>query len=323
MSVGSTIWYAISSCLLLFSCEIGLPVQVRDAALGVTTEAPSSQINRDYQVMQNEKAMTEGQADAVAYQKAPVNEHLLKLARTQPYYKRNRPHICSFFLKGECTRGEFCPYLHEMPNDDPELAKQNMKDRFYGRNDPVAKKMMDRIADMPNLTPPEDRSITTLYVGGVDPDRITEQDLADVFYAYGELKAIHVAAASKCAFVTYTTREAAEFAAQSLLNKLNIHGIKLNLRWGKPQQPRDDTITEPAPMMTAVPSIIPGMGEYMFPAQPDVGDTRYPSMDSQLMGARTDATQRSTPLPKQQSHVDVGMRTLPAGPVPQQQQQLQ
>ena len=35
---------------------------------------------------------------------------LLKLARTTPYYKRNRPHICSFWVKGECKRGDECPY---------------------------------------------------------------------------------------------------------------------------------------------------------------------------------------------------------------------
>ena len=34
---------------------------------------------------------------------------LMKLARTTPYYKRNRPHICSFWVKGECKRGEECP----------------------------------------------------------------------------------------------------------------------------------------------------------------------------------------------------------------------
>lgn len=37
---------------------------------------------------------------------------LLKLARTTPYYKRNRPHICSFWVKGECKRGEECPYRY-------------------------------------------------------------------------------------------------------------------------------------------------------------------------------------------------------------------
>ena len=56
--------------------------------------------------------------------KAP-NEMLMKLARTTPYYKRNRPHICSFWVKGECKRGEECPYRHDMPTDpsDP-LANQ-------------------------------------------------------------------------------------------------------------------------------------------------------------------------------------------------------
>ena len=39
-----------------------------------------------------------------------VSDMLLKLARTTPYYKRNRPHICSFWVKGECKRGEECPY---------------------------------------------------------------------------------------------------------------------------------------------------------------------------------------------------------------------
>lgn len=37
---------------------------------------------------------------------------LKQLARTDPYYKRNRPHICSFFAKGECNRGSECPYRY-------------------------------------------------------------------------------------------------------------------------------------------------------------------------------------------------------------------
>ncbi len=37
-------------------------------------------------------------------------EILKGLARSDPFYKRNRPHICSFFVKGECTRGAECPF---------------------------------------------------------------------------------------------------------------------------------------------------------------------------------------------------------------------
>ncbi|KAK9120424.1 hypothetical protein Syun_018041 [Stephania yunnanensis] len=36
-----------------------------------------------------------------------------------------------------------------------------------------------------------------------------------------------------CAFVTYTTREAAEKAAEELSNKLVIRGLRLKLLWGK------------------------------------------------------------------------------------------
>lgn len=57
----------------------------------------------------------------------------MRLARTAPYYKRNRPHVCSFWVKGECRRGEECPYRHERPTDpDDPLADQNIKDRYYG-----------------------------------------------------------------------------------------------------------------------------------------------------------------------------------------------
>ena len=64
-----------------------------------------------------------------------------------------------------------------MPNapDDP-LANQNIKDRSYGINDPVADTMLKRAAAMPKLETPSDKTITTLYVGGLD-DRIKEQDL--------------------------------------------------------------------------------------------------------------------------------------------------
>jgi pre-mRNA-splicing factor RBM22/SLT11 len=104
---------------------------------------------------------------------------LKALARTDPYYKRNRPHVCSFFIKGECKRGSECPYRcvvipvaesghfthasvyrHEMPVEN-ELAQQNMVDRYHGRNDPVARKIMSTHAKTQGLEPPEDSSIVS------------------------------------------------------------------------------------------------------------------------------------------------------------------
>jgi hypothetical protein len=83
---------------------------------------------------------------------------LKQLARTDPYYKRNRPHICSFFVKGECTRGAECPFRHEMPVNN-ELSHQNIQDRYHGRNDPVAKKIMSAHAESQGLKPPDDETI--------------------------------------------------------------------------------------------------------------------------------------------------------------------
>lgn len=146
----------------------------------------------------------------------------MKLARTAPYYRRNLPHICSFWVKGECKRGEECPYRHEKPTDpDDPLADQNIKDRYYGTNDPVAEKLMRRAATLPRLDAPEDKSITTLYVGNIG-EKMLEKELRDHFYQYGEIRSITIVSRQQCAFVTYVTRSAAELAAEGTFNKLII-----------------------------------------------------------------------------------------------------
>lgn len=73
-----------------------------------------------------------------SYGKARPNDTILKLQRTTPYYKRNRAHVCSFYIRGECTRGAECPYRHEMPVTG-ELSQQNINDRYYGyaHNTPI------------------------------------------------------------------------------------------------------------------------------------------------------------------------------------------
>ena len=62
-----------------------------------------------------------------------------------------------------------------MPTTGP-LATQNIKDRYFGVNDPVANKMMDRVNAMEKLEPPEDQSVTTLFVGGITAD-MQESDI--------------------------------------------------------------------------------------------------------------------------------------------------
>jgi RNA-binding proteins (RRM domain) len=211
---------------------------VRDAALKIKDDLPRSDVNKEYYVqnIDNEIGKIDATTPAGAVGKsAAASDLLMKLARTSPYYKRNRPHICSFWVKGECKRGEECPYRHEKPTDpDDPLADQNIKDRYYGVNDPVADKLMRRAAAMPKLDSPEDKSITTLYIGNLG-DILTEKQLRDHFYQYGEIRSITMVPRQQCAFIQYTQRSAAEAAAERTFNKLILGGRRLTIKWGRSQ----------------------------------------------------------------------------------------
>ena len=147
--------------------------------------------------------------------------------------------VCSsFFARGECNRGVLCPFQHEMPPGG-DLAQQNFKDRYYGNADPVALKMLRRVTSSPGLLmPPDDKSITTLWLGGLDGDT-TEDELRARFYPFGELQSIRVITAKSCAFVTFQSRVAAEEAAKKLHEKLQIRGSFIKMSWGKPKGDRD------------------------------------------------------------------------------------
>jgi pre-mRNA-splicing factor RBM22/SLT11 len=224
------------TCLL--DLEYGLPIQVRDAALKIKDDIPRSDVNKEYYVQNIDSEISKLDATTPAGavgKSAAASDLLMKLARTSPYYKRNRPHICSFWVKGECKRGEECPYRHEKPTDpDDPLADQNIKDRYYGVNDPVADKLMRRAAAMPKLDPPEDKSITTLYVGNLG-EILTEKTLRDHFYQYGEIRSVTMVPRQQCAFIQYTQRNAAEVAAERTFNKLILGGRRLTIKWGRSQ----------------------------------------------------------------------------------------
>ena len=84
------------------------------------------------------------------------------------------------------------------------------------------------------LNPPDDKSITTLWLGGLDGDT-TEDELRVRFYPFGELQSIRIVAAKSCAFVTFQSRVAAEEAAKKLHDKLQIRGTPVKMSWGKPK----------------------------------------------------------------------------------------
>lgn len=264
------------TCLL--DLEYGLPIQVRDAALKMKDDLPKSDVNKEYYIQNMERELARSDPDMISSKLSEPNDLLMRLARTAPYYKRNRPHVCSFWVKGECRRGEECPYRHEKPTDpDDPLADQNIKDRYYGVNDPVADKLLKRAAAMPALPPPDDKTITTLYIGNLG--NLTEQDIRDHFYQYGEIRSISLVPKQQCAFVQYTTRSAAETAAEKTFNKLILGGRRLTIKWGRSQGRTGPSIVhhpenyEPVP---GLPGALPELSNNFFNLEP--GHIPLPNM---------------------------------------------
>lgn len=293
-------------CLL--DLDYGIPVAARDAALGrVGGALPTSSVNREYAVNEIAKKLDEGEDVYEQSGKDKTNELLMRLAKKKPYYQRNKSPICTFWLRNACTRND-CPYRPcngdtNMPelSAAPELRKQNIKDRYFGTNDPVAEKMLKRAAERPSrkLTPPEDTSITTLFIGGVDPEKVTEDDLQRRFYEYGDIKGIRVIGNKKCAFITFVTREGAEKAAEDAAFNLNVNGEQLRIQWGKPpakktgENKNAQSNQQPTVMMMA-PGVepptdgtnLPAHMAMPMPAPGAVGvKTKYASQDPSAMGS--------------------------------------
>ncbi|ESK94569.1 rna binding motif protein 22 [Moniliophthora roreri MCA 2997] len=224
------------TCLL--DLEYGLPTQVRDTALGYQSEAPTSDINREYYA-QNMESKLEGNKSGLDNGKAQSagKEMLKQLARTDPYYKRNRPKICSFFVKGECTRGDECPYRHEKPADN-ELAHQNIQDRYHGRNDPVANKVLAQHSENQGLKPPEDESIMSLFLSSLAPESTEQSIRARVLQSLpsiepAKLKSVVHVTKTRCAFINFKDRETAERAAQAWANGLDVDNQRVAVKWGR------------------------------------------------------------------------------------------
>ncbi|KAI3915311.1 hypothetical protein MKX01_035570 [Papaver californicum] len=283
-------------CLL--DLEYGLPVQVRDTAFAIDSNdsIPRSDVNREYFAEECDRRARMGIDYESSYGKAPPSNTILKLQWRAPFYERNQATPCTFYAKGACNRCAECPYRHEMPTTG-ELSKQNIKDRFYGVNDPVAAKLLKKAGEMPSLAPPDDESIKTLYIGGLDA-RVTEKDLIDNFYSYGEIESINILLSRPYAFVTYRTREGAEKAAEELSNKLVIKGLRLKLLWGKSQAlkaklesqddkaSRQEVLTHEGLLPRAVISQpVQLQPKSYFNIPPPPSTTCYPSMDPQRMGA--------------------------------------
>jgi len=231
----------------IYDLQYGLPVHVRDKVLresgsaGAVMAPPQSMANRAWYTAQQERILAQN-GTAQATPNALAHAKLSDMARMEPRYERNLAKLCSFFAKGECDRGSKCPFRHEMPKDrnDP-MSQQNTKDRFYGTNDPVAKKIIgkqkrrEHIEKMKDESNDYEKATSTLYwrYAGQGPyPPTTEADVRDAFYAFGEIVAVRLQADKGQCFVEYSQPEAAELAIASMHRKTLLER-QIQVNWAR------------------------------------------------------------------------------------------
>ena len=259
----------------LYDLQFGLPVQVRDKYLADSQQMPmpTSREGIAYQIQQQAALLDSASGNPLALQdsshgfsKLADNPELQRIARTTPYYAKNQAPVCTFFQKGECNRGEACPYRHTKKTSG--TPSTSIHDRFHGSDDPSAQKILkdsaSRLANFPN--PPEDPSITTLFITNV-PEDVLESDcdsfLRSQFSDFGTIKNIKVVRLAKVAFVEFENRKSAEDAIHAKFNHPSMtmnNGVRLRVSWARPKK------------------------SAAVPAQTAASNVPYPSMDPSNLG---------------------------------------
>ncbi|EER28242.1 Pre-mRNA-splicing factor slt11 [Coccidioides posadasii str. Silveira] len=228
-------------CMLDLS--FGLPIVVRDAALKMVAPGPQSSINREYYAQEHEKELEEGRGAVEEYEKTDekARELLRRLARSEPYYKRQRRLEASGATEGGQTGQKQIGYGSgpgpirtsdtRQGGHPPGRGRGNAGRGRGGRVFPSAAQLPPGPQD---ILPPADPNITSLFLSGVEDD-LPEHAIRSFFTPFGIIRSLICSHRSHCAFVNYATREAAEAAAAHCQGKAVIQGCPLRVKWGKPR----------------------------------------------------------------------------------------
>lgn len=137
---------------------------------------------------------------------------------------------------------------------------------------------MQRSTNSSSLVPPEDKSISSLFLTGIH-DQIFENDIRTHFAGFGEIKSVVVVYKANCAFVNFLDRMGAEAAASQSFD-VTIKGSPIQVSWGRPknqgtsgEQPQANKDAQPFSYAAVPPP--PGLS----------GSTQYPSQDPSMFGS--------------------------------------
>ncbi|KAK9377650.1 uncharacterized protein V1513DRAFT_482017 [Lipomyces chichibuensis] len=227
------------SCMLDLS--FGLPIAIRDAALkmvgatpgagrsmALTTTEPQNIISKQF-VAQNieERLKEEGEEGQLYDNQAQAEEAgkllLQKLASSQPYYAKSN--VEKYADSGQGGKISKMPRgtIVGVSSGKSSVAKLVSKLPSLGKP----------------LTVPKDPKIMSLFLTGIEDD-LPEHMLRNYFSQFGPLKSLVCSHRSRCAFVNYNTREAAEAAAAATGTTVVINGCPLRVTWGRPRPIGDE-----------------------------------------------------------------------------------
>jgi pre-mRNA-splicing factor RBM22/SLT11 len=248
----------------MLDLSFGLPIVVRDAALKMVAPGPSSGINREYYAQEHERELEEGRGDTEAYEKTDekARDLLRRLANSEPYYKKQRRIGATEgdnSNTAESNNGQKLITPGPIRTRDSRGGKGGMSGSRGtttrgGRGGGQGSRTFPSTAQLPpgprDIMPPNDRSITSLFLTGVEDD-LPEHTLRTFFSTFGTLRSVVCSHRSHCAFVNYASRASAEAAAESCQGKAVIQGCPLRVQWGRPrpldnmdQEERDEAMRE-------------------------------------------------------------------------------
>lgn len=228
-------------CMLDLS--FGLPITVRDAALKMVAPGPKSDINRQYYAQEHEKEIEEGRGAMEAYEKTDekARELLSRLAKSEPYYKKQRRLEAEAEESGQkalpapggggsSAYGHVPGPIRTRDSRGAPSARGSMRPGRGGRASGPAAQPSPQ-----DWLPPSDPNVASLFVTGVEDD-LPEHDIRTHFAQYGQLRSLVCSHRAHCAYVNYVKRADAETAAEALKGKVVIKGCPMRVTWGKPKQ---------------------------------------------------------------------------------------
>ena len=215
----------------MLDLSFGLPIAIRDAALKLVTQGPSSGINKEYYAQNSEGLLTDGQVPE-EYEKTDqaARELLKKLAKSEPYYKRRRGDNAGEGSSASGGSSAGAMNVGRGGGSGPiRTARGGARGgpaggnaRGGGPGGRGGRRQFPSAAQLPpgpqDIVPPEDQTITSLFLTGVEDD-LAEHSIRTFFSAFGQIRSIVCVHRSRAAFVNFATRAGAEAAAESCQGK--------------------------------------------------------------------------------------------------------